>query len=109
MCSIRALLFFRQNLHFCENDKNIFEVYCLLFSDAETKPSVVYLHFKPNHFQRFNDICNFSMDYIFRYENEEQTNEWENEKTVDVIIKVGVIGKFTDDNFKLLPEGKKNL
>lgn len=49
------------------------------------------------------------MDYIFRYENEEQTNEWENEKTVDVIIKVGVIGKFTDDNFKLLPKGKKNL
>lgn len=90
-----------------DQDNNYGEVETV--HDAETKPSVVYLHFKPNHFQRFNDIYNFSMDYIFRYENEEQTNEWENEKTVDVIIKVGVIGKFTDDNFQLLPEGERNL
>lgn len=38
------------------------------------------------------------MDYIFQFENEEQTKEQKNEKTVDVIIKVGVVGKFTDDN-----------
>lgn len=75
--------------------------------DAETKPSVVYLYLQPKHFPRFNDIYNRSMDYIFQFE--EQTMEQENEKTLDVIIKVGVVGKFTDDNFKLLPEGKRNL
>lgn len=47
------------------------------------------------------------MDYIFQFE--EQTMEQENEKTLDVIIKVGVVGKLTDDNFKLLPEGKETF
>lgn len=72
---------------------------------SHPKPNVVYLYFKSKCFKRFNEIYNETMDCIHRFENK-QTKQ---RLSMDVIVKIGVVGNFTDDNLKVFSKGKRNL
>lgn len=50
------------------------------------------------------------MDCIHRFENKQKTKQRRtNAVSVDVIVKIGVVGNFSDDNLKLIPKGKVTL
>lgn len=72
---------------------------------SHPKPNVVYLYFKSKCFKRFNEIYNETMDCIHRFENK-QTKQ---RLSMGVMVKIGVVGNFTDDNLKVFPKGKRNL
>lgn len=86
-----------------------FFVICILFTylsyilGSNPKPKVVYFYFKSKYFRRFNEIYNETMDCIHRFENKQQTKE---RISMDVIVKIGVVGNFTSDNLKVFPKGK---
>lgn len=84
----------------------LYEFTYLTFLGAKPKPSVVYFYFEPKHFKRFNDFNNETMDFIHRFENKQETKQRTNAVSVDVIVKIGVVGNFSEDNLKLFPKGK---
>lgn len=47
------------------------------------------------------------MDYIHSFKNKQQTKQRRtNALSEDVIVKIGVVGNFSDDNLELIPKGK---
>lgn len=69
----------------------------------EGKESIKYFHFKVKNFEHFKYICNLTRNYT---QNDGLLNEI---KLEDIILKIGVVGKYTEDNLDLLPKGKTNL
>lgn len=69
----------------------------------EGKESIKYFHFKVKNFEHFKYIYNLTRNYT---QNDGLLNEI---KLEDIILKIGVVGKYTDDNLDLLPKGKTNL
>lgn len=69
----------------------------------EGKESITYFHFKVKNFEHFIYIYNLTRNYT---QNDGLLNEI---KLEDIILKIGVVGKYTDDNLDLLPKGKTNL
>lgn len=47
------------------------------------------------------------MDYMHHLKNNQVTKERTHAITMDVIVKVGIVGDFTDNNLKLFPNGKE--
>lgn len=86
---------------------SIYKVNYLLFSETESKQSVVYFYFNPKQFDHFNDVYNRTMDYMHHLKNNQVTKERKHAITMDVIVKVGIVGEFTDNNLKLFPNGKE--
>lgn len=46
---------------------------------------------------------------MHRFEIKQEMKEQMNAMTVDVIVKVGVVGVFTESNLKLFSEGKETF
>lgn len=65
----------------------------------EGEESIKYFHFEAKNFEHFKYVYNLTRNYT---QNDEIQLE-------DIIIKIGVVGKFTDDNLNLFPKGKTNL
>lgn len=78
----------------------------ILRREAESNPSLVYFFFKPTHFKGFIEAYNKTMDFMCNIENKQDIKEHMHAMTVDVFVKVGVVGVFTESNFKLFSEGK---
>lgn len=57
--------------------------------------SIKYFHFEAKNFEHFEYVYDLTRNYT-------QNNEIQPE---DIIIKIGVVGKFTDDNLNLFPKG----
>lgn len=74
--------------------------------EAESNPSLVYFFFKRTHFKRFNEVYNQTMDFMHFLENKQDIKEHMHAMTLDVFVKVGVVGVFTESNLKLFSEGK---
>lgn len=49
------------------------------------------------------------MDFMHLCENKQDIKEHMHAMTVDVFVKVGVVGEFTESNFKLFSEGKETI
>lgn len=77
--------------------------------EAESNPSLVYFFFKRTHFKRFNEVYNQTMDFMHFLENKQDIKEHMHAMTLDVFVKVGVVGVFTESNFKLFSEGKETI
>lgn len=72
-------------------------------SNNEGEESIKYFYFKVKNFEHFKYIFNLTRNYT---QNDGLLNEIQLD---DIIIKIGVVGKFTDDNLNLFPKGKTNL
>lgn len=77
--------------------------------ETESKQSVVYFYFNPKQFDHFNDVYNRTMDYMHHLKNNQVTKERKHAITMDVIVKVGIVGEFTDNNLKLFPNGERSM
>lgn len=64
-------------------------------SKNEGEESIKYFHFEAKNFEHFEYVYNLTRKYT---QNDEIQLE-------DIIIKIGVVGKFTDDNLNLFPKG----
>lgn len=49
------------------------------------------------------------MDFMCNIENKQDIKEHMDAMTVNVFVKVGVVGVFTESNFKLFSEGKETI
>lgn len=72
----------------------------LVFSGAESKPSIEYFYLKTKDLTYFQYACS-QIDYSQWMEKDKHTITMH----MDIIIKIGVVGKFTNHNLKFLPEG----
>lgn len=61
--------------------------------------SIEYFHFKVNNFEHFEYIYKLTKNYT---QNDVLMNDMQ---LKDIIIKIGVVGKFTEDNLNLFPKG----
>lgn len=68
-------------------------------SEAESEPFRQYLYCKASRFPHFVYVYNQIWEY-------QQQLHWENMMPKKVIIKIELIGDFTDGNLQLLPRGK---
>lgn len=68
-------------------------------SGGDSKPLRKYLYCKANRFPHFSYVYN----QIYEYK---QQLDKENVMPKNVIIKIELVGEFTDDNLQLLPKGK---
>lgn len=83
--------------------------YAFLISGTESK-TPKYFYFEAKYFQAFHYIYKLARDCRSRIENVLKNNDTRDEMTKDVFIKIGIIGKFTDDDLKLISAGKgKNI
>lgn len=70
------------------------------FSGGDLKPLRQYLYCKANRFPHFFYIYNQICEY-------KQQLDKENVMPKNVIIKIELVGEFTDDNLQLIPKGKE--
>lgn len=69
----------------------------LLFSERVSNSSVQYIYYKAKHFQHFHYIYNLTRDCHDRIERLRKTNDRANFMTEDIVIKIGIVGKSTED------------
>lgn len=74
-----------------------FFFYFLLFSERESNSSVQYIYYKAKHFQHFHYIYNLTRDCHDRIERLRKTNDRANFMTEDIVIKIGIVGKSSED------------
>ncbi|XP_065923825.1 uncharacterized protein [Magallana gigas] len=65
-----------------------------------------YFYFKAKYFQAFHYIYKLARDCKSRIENVLKNNDRRDEMTDDVFIKIGIVGKFTDADLKLISTGR---
>lgn len=66
-------------------------------SERESNSSVQYIYYKAKHFQHFHYIYNLTRDCHDRIERLRKTNDRANFMTEDIVIKIGIVGKSTED------------
>lgn len=77
-------------------------VYIVLFSEQKSKSSVQYFYYNAKHFQHFQYIYNLMRDCHDPIEGLRRTNDRRNCMAKDIIIKIGIVGEFTEDKLNLL-------
>lgn len=84
---------------------------CFFFSilEAAPKSSTHSLFFKMNHFPRFQFVYNQTRDCKSRLEKFGKGKIRINKMFENVIIKIVIVGGFTDDNLRLLTESAGSL
>lgn len=81
----------------------------LFFSEVELKPSVKYSYFKAKYFQRFHYNHKLMRDCHDRIEGLRSTRDQRNltgDDAEDLIIKIGIVGEYTEDKLNLLLKRK---
>lgn len=68
------------------------------FLDAESNRSLAYFYFDSKCFEHFHFLCEL-------FENDQRSKERTNATPVNTIVKIGVVGHYTNDDLKLIPKG----
>lgn len=76
----------------------------LPFSGAESNQSPAFFYFDSERFEHFYYFYKHFCDKD-SFENDQKTKKQTNVMSVNVIVKIGVVGDFTNDDLKLFPEG----
>lgn len=71
-------------------------------SEAEPRSSNTYLFWHAKHFQHFHYLYNLVRDCENRVEKLKQSKDLTNRMPGDVVIKIGIVGNFTEENVKLI-------
>lgn len=74
----------------------------LLILERESMSSVQYIYYNDKHFQHFYYIYNLTRDCHDHIEGLRNTNDRTNLMAEDVVIKIGIVGEFTEDKLNLL-------
>lgn len=80
---------------------------CLLYaiSEAESKSSVQYFYYKAKHFEHFHYVYNLTRDCYDRIlKRLRRTNDRRNCMADDVVIKIGVVGEFSEEKLNFLSQ-----
>lgn len=91
------------------NNKNIQAQKNIIFdfSISETTGSIRFFGYKAAKcFQHFHYIYNLTRNCKSRVEEFQNNNDTTNTMPKGVIIKIGIVGKFTDDNLNLVSKCK---
>lgn len=79
-------------------------------SEAERKSSLQYFYYNAKHFQHFYYIYNLMRDCHARKEEMRKTSDEKNALAEKIIVKLGIVGEYTEDNLKLLSKrGKREI
>lgn len=81
----------------------------IFFLEVELKPSVKYSYYKAKYFQRFHYNHKLMRDCQDRIEGLRSTRDQVNligDDAEDVIIKIGIVGEYTEDKLNLLLKRK---
>lgn len=79
--------------------------FTFLISGTDSK-TPKYFYFKAKYFQAFHYIYKLARDCRSRIENVLKNNDKRDEMTEEVFIKIGIVGKFTDADLKLISTGR---
>lgn len=81
-------------------------VFFLSLSEAESKPCRQYLYYKAEEFKHFHFIYGLICEYKEELDNENIKHDLTTVMPKNVVIRIELVGQFTNDNLKLLPRGK---
>lgn len=84
---------------------NMFFFY-LTLSEAESKLFRQYFYCKAEEFEHFHFIYNQIWEYKQRLDNENKRHDLTVVMPKNVVIRIELVGNFTNDDLKLLPKGK---
>lgn len=84
---------------------------CLLFaiSETESKSSVQYFYYKAKHFEHFHYIYNLVKECNDRIKGLKRNNDRRNCMAEDVVIKIGFVGEFTEEQLNFLSKRRGNM
>lgn len=74
----------------------------LLILGRESKSSVQYIYYNAKHFQHFYYVYNLTRECHDHIESLRKANDRTNFMAKDVVIKIGIVGEFTEDKLHLL-------
>lgn len=77
----------------------------LSISEGESK-STVYVFYKAKYFQAFHYCYKLARDCGRRIEKIIKSSDVEDIMPEDLFIKIGILGKYTDANLRLISEGR---
>lgn len=93
----------------CMNKKDNDDMYIVLFhltlSEAESKPCRQYLYCKAEEFEHFHFIYDQIWEYKQRLDNENKKHDLTIVMPKNVVVRIELFGKFTNDDLQLLPRG----
>lgn len=90
--------FYNKNGIFGAGGKLSMEWFTFFFLDAESNRSLAYFYFDSKCFEHFHFLCEL-------FENDQRSKERTNATPVNTIVKIGVVGHYTNDDLKLIPKG----
>lgn len=80
----------------------------LSISEEESK-STVYVFYKAKYFQAFHYCYKLAKDCRRRIEKIIKSSDVEDEMHEDLYIRIGIVGKLIDADYKLISEGRGNI
>lgn len=84
---------------------NMYIVFFLTLSEAESKPCRQYLYCKAEEFEHFHFIYDQIWEYKQRLDNENKKDDLTIVMPKNVVVRIELVGKFTNDDLQLLPRG----
>lgn len=78
----------------------------LIEKEAESKPCRQYLYCKAEEFEHFHFIYDQIWEYKQRLDNENKKDDLTIVMPKNVVVRIELVGKFTNDDLQLLPRGK---
>lgn len=78
----------------------------LIDKEAESKPCRQYLYCKAEEFEHFHFIYDQIWEYKQRLDNENKKHDLTIVMPKNVVVRIELFGKFTNDDLQLLPRGK---
>lgn len=74
--------------------------------EAESKPCRQYLYCKAEEFEHFHFIYDQIWEYKQRWDNENKKDDLTIVMPKNVVVRIELVGQFTNDDLQLLPRGK---
>lgn len=89
------------------NKKYNDDMYIVFFflSGAESKSFRQYLYCKAEEFENFHFIYDQILEYKHRLDNENKKHDLTIVMPENVVVRIELVGKLTNDNLQLLPRG----
>lgn len=88
-----------------DNDDMYIVFFYLTLSEAESKPCPQYLYCKAEEFEHFHFIYDQLWEYKQRLDNENKKHDLTIVMPKNVVVRIELVGKFTNDDLQLLPRG----
>lgn len=88
-----------------DNDEYVHSFFFLSLSEAESKPCRQYLYCKAEEFEHFRFIYDQIWEYKQGLDNENKKDDLPFVMPKNVVVRIELVGQFTNDDLQLLPRG----